>query len=249
MASNVAVAAPFVTTQQYAATQHSSATVGAGSFSNSNASTSFSASASLRTSGPQDAFATQSLNAYYATHGVPKTGAAAHASTSALPSSGAASLLPPAAAWRQPQQQDKFVEQYYCAPGPDYSVPDYNSFAGVPGMHYRFPTLNQNMITRHSEATWSSGRAPWAHHQSPSIEGGKKAPYPVRILPPTVAPPTGSTQRFRESKQFLNGEYLGPHVLAESTDFRPQTPSAVSHSPVVNRGAAPRSSMTRTPRS
>jgi len=227
--SAYAVAAPFVATQQFASTQRSA----------TSSSSSFSATAGARpsTAPANNAFATQSLNAYYASHGVPAPAAASALAPAAMSASGSAAALPASASWSRPARRDQFVEQYYTKPGPDYSVPDYNSYRGVPGLNYRFPNLHQNTITRHSEATWSSGRAPWAYHQSPSTEGGKPAPFTVRIVPPTVAPPTGSTQRFREYKSHSNGQYLGPEVLADATDFRPQTPALVSHSPVVNRGA------------
>ncbi len=144
-------------------------------------------------------------------------------------------VIPDPATYKARPQPDHLVEQYYCTKGPNLAGLDLNTFRGVPGMNYKFPVLKSNEIRPVSETTFSSGLNGRMRSELPSIGGGQPAPDPVRIIRPTWAPPSGTTQRFRESKMFQNGEYLGPDALSGATDFRPQTPEEVSFSPVVSR--------------
>lgn len=66
--------------------------------------------------------------------------------------------------------------------------------------------MDHGVVKRMGESTWSSGLAPRMRSELPSLQGGKTAPYPVKILPPVWAPPVGSTIRFRERKMYHHGE-------------------------------------------
>lgn len=149
--------------------------------------------------------------------------------------SAAGFVVPDPTTYKHPTSRDQFVEQYHGQRGPDMSGLDLNTFRGVSGMTYVFPKLHSEPVLPMNETTWSTGRNARMRSELPSIDGGKPAPDPVRIVPPVWAAPTGNTQRFRQSKLWVNGQYQGDEVLADATDFRPQTPDEVSFTPVISR--------------